>query len=188
MTATQSREATPGHAGTDWWRSATIYQIYPRSFADGNGDGVGDLPGITSRLSAIKELGVDAVWLSPFYVSPQYDGGYDVADFRDVDPVFGNLDDADALIARAHELGLKIIVDMVPNHTSQEHAWFKEAREAEIDSPVRHRYIYRDGRGASNELPPNNWTSIFGGPAWTREQRQDGLPGQWYLHLFDSTQ
>ena len=112
------------HATKDWWRSAAIYQIYPRSFADGNGDGIGDLPGITSRLGAIKDLGVDAVWLSPFYVSPQHDAGYDVADFRDVDPLFGTLADADALITRAHELGLRIIVDMVPNHTSQDHVWF----------------------------------------------------------------
>ena len=176
------------HATKDWWRSAAIYQIYPRSFADGNGDGIGDLPGITSRLGAIKDLGVDAVWLSPFYVSPQHDAGYDVADFRDVDPLFGTLADADALITRAHELGLRIIVDMVPNHTSQDHVWFKEARAAEIDSPSRHRYIYRDGRGTDHGEPPNNWTSVFGGPAWTRETRPDGTPGQWYLHLFDSTQ
>lgn len=173
---------------TGWWRNAVIYQVYPRSFADGNGDGIGDLPGITSRLTHIADLGVDAVWLSPFYVSPQHDAGYDVADFRDVDPVFGTLADADALITRAHELGLKIIVDMVPNHTSFEHAWFKEAALAPIDSPARHRYIYRDGRGEHGEQPPNNWTSVFGGPAWTRETRPDGTPGQWYLHLFDSTQ
>lgn len=188
MTATQSREVASARASTEWWRSAAIYQIYPRSFADGNGDGIGDLPGITSRLGQIKDLGVDAVWLSPFYVSPQHDAGYDVADFRDVDPIFGTLADADALIARAHELGLRIIVDMVPNHTSQEHVWFKEAREAPLDSPARHRYIYRDGRGPTNDAPPNNWTSVFGGPAWTRETRPDGSAGQWYLHLFDSTQ
>ena len=178
----------PSKNATDWWRNAVIYQIYPRSFADGNGDGIGDLPGVTSRLDTIAALGVDAVWLSPFYVSPQHDAGYDVADFRDVDPVFGTLADADALIARAHELGLRIIVDMVPNHTSFEHVWFREAAVAEIDSPVRHRYIYRDGRGPDGAEPPNNWTSVFGGPAWTRETRPDGTPGQWYLHLFDSTQ
>ncbi len=172
----------------EWWRDAVIYQIYPRSFADGDGNGIGDLPGITQRLHHIKGLGVDAVWLSPFYVSPQADGGYDVADFRDVDPLFGSLSDADALIERAHELGLKVIVDIVPNHTSDQHVWFKEAQVAELDSPARHRYIYRDGRGENGEEPPNNWTSVFGGPAWTRETRPDGTPGQWYLHLFDSTQ
>ena len=174
--------------GSEWWRNAAIYQIYPRSFADANGDGIGDLPGITSRLEYISALGVDAVWLSPFYVSPQHDAGYDVADFRDVDPVFGTLEDADALIVRAHALGLRVIVDMVPNHTSSEHKWFKEAQLAEIDSQVRHRYIYRDGRGPNGAEPPNNWTSVFGGPAWTRETRADGSAGQWYLHLFDSTQ
>lgn len=175
-------------ASTQWWRTAAIYQIYPRSFADGNGDGVGDLPGITSRLPHIAALGVDAIWMSPFYVSPQRDAGYDVTDYRDVDPVFGTLADADALIATAHELGLKIIVDMVPNHTSSEHVWFREAQDAPIDSPARHRYIYRDGRGEDGNEPPNNWTSVFGGPAWTRETRMDGAPGQWYLHLFDTTQ
>ncbi len=188
MTLTESRADAVTDASVGWWRNATIYQIYPRSFADGNGDGIGDLPGITSRLEAIKDLGVDAIWLSPFYVSPQHDGGYDVADFRDVDPLFGNLANADALIARAHELDLKVIVDMVPNHTSHDHVWFREAQSAEIDSPARHRYIYRDGRGANHDEPPNNWTSVFGGPAWTRETRPNGTKGQWYLHLFDSTQ
>ena len=186
--STVAQSPIPASERTGWWRDAVIYQIYPRSFADGNGDGIGDLPGITARLEHIKGLGVDAVWLSPFYVSPQNDGGYDVADFRDVDPLFGDLEDADALIARAHELGLRIIVDMVPNHTSNEHVWFQEAREAPQDSPARHRYIYRDGRGKNGTEPPNNWTSIFGGPAWTRETRPDGTPGQWYLHLFDTTQ
>jgi len=182
--------ASPASAktSTEWWRNAVIYQVYPRSFADGNGDGIGDLPGITSRLEHISVLGVDAVWLSPFYVSPQHDAGYDVADFRDVDPVFGTLDDADALIARAHELGIRIIVDMVPNHVSVDHVWFREAQTAEPDSPARHRFIYRDGRGTDGSEPPNNWTSVFGGPAWTRETRPDGTSGQWYLHLFDSTQ
>ncbi len=122
MTTTQSRE--------DWWRDAVIYQIYPRSFGDSDGDGIGDLPGITQRLDHVKDLGVDAIWLSPFYVSPQMDGGYDVADFRDIDPLFGTLDDADALIAKAHDLGLKVIVDMVPNHTSDQYRWFKEAQRA----------------------------------------------------------
>jgi alpha-glucosidase len=186
--STVAPSPVPASTSTEWWRDAVIYQIYPRSFADGNGDGIGDLPGITSRLEHIRDLGVDAIWLSPFYVSPQHDGGYDVADFRDVDPLFGKLSDADDLLARAHELGLRVIVDMVPNHTSSEHVWFQEARVAPADSPARHRYIFRDGRGMDGSEPPNNWTSIFGGPAWTRETRPDGTPGQWYLHLFDTTQ
>lgn len=173
---------------TPWWRDAVIYQIYPRSWADGNGDGVGDLPGITARLPYLAELGVDAVWLSPFYVSPQADAGYDVADYRDIDPVFGSLSDADALIARAHQLGLRVIVDLVPNHTSDEHAWFQAALAAEPGSPERDRYIFRDGDGADGALPPNDWSSVFGGGAWTRIREADGRPGQWYLHLFDVKQ
>ncbi|ACZ31182.1 alpha amylase catalytic region [Xylanimonas cellulosilytica DSM 15894] len=172
---------------TEWWRTAVIYQVYPRSFADGNGDGIGDLPGVTARLEHLAALGVDAVWLSPFYRSPQRDAGYDVADYRDVDPLFGTLDDADAMIARAHELGLRVIVDLVPNHTSSEHAWFQAALAAAPGSPERGRYLFRDGQGESGELPPNNWRSIFGGPAWTRVPDPAGA-GQWYLHLFDSSQ
>ncbi|GEL94715.1 glycoside hydrolase family 13 protein [Cellulomonas composti] len=173
----------PGEPDASWWRHAVIYQVYPRSFADGSGDGVGDLPGITARLDHLAELGVDAVWLSPFYRSPQADAGYDVADYRDVDPLFGTLDDFDALLARAHGLGLRVIVDLVPNHTSDEHAWFVEALAAGPGSAARERYLFREGRGEHGELPPNNWESIFGGPAWTR------VPdGQWYLHLFDTRQ
>jgi len=172
----------------DWWRDAVIYQVYPRSFADGNGDGMGDLPGITARLDHLAELGVDAVWLSPFYRSPQADAGYDVSDYRDVDPMFGTLADFDALAARAHALGLKVIVDIVPNHTSSAHAWFHQALAAQPGSVERERYIFRDGRGEAGELPPNNWQSVFFGPAWTRVTEQDGTPGQWYLHLFDSSQ
>lgn len=175
-------------AADDWWRTAVIYQIYPRSFADSNGDGIGDLPGITSHLHELATLGVDAIWLSPFYPSPQRDAGYDVSDYRDVDPLFGTLADADALIARAHELGLRVIADIVPNHSSSEHAWFKEALVAPPGSPARDRYFFRDGKGPDGSEPPNNWTSIFVGPAWTREIRADGTPGQWYLHLFDTTQ
>lgn len=171
-----------------WWRDAVIYQVYPRSWADSDGDGIGDLPGITSRLDHLAALGVDAVWLSPFYTSPQHDAGYDVADFRDVDPIFGTLTDADALVARAHELGLRVIVDVVPNHTSDEHAWFREALAAAPGSAARARYLFREGRGDDGELPPNNWQSMFGGPAWSRLTEPDGTPGQWYLHLFDSTQ
>ena len=171
-----------------WWREAVIYQIYPRSWADANGDGVGDLPGITARLPYLADLGVDAVWLSPFYVSPQADAGYDVADYRDIDPVFGSLADADALIARAHELGLRVIVDLVPNHTSDEHVWFQAALAAGPGSPERDRYMFRDGSGANGSQPPNGWSSVFGGTAWTRITEADGSPGQWYLHLFDVKQ
>ncbi len=178
----------PGSPDGEWWRDAVIYQVYPRSFADASGDGIGDLPGITGRLGHLAELGVDAVWLSPFYRSPQADAGYDVADYRDVDPLFGTLDDFDALLARAHGLGLRVIVDLVPNHTSDEHVWFGEALAAGPGSAARERYLFREGRGEHGELPPNNWESIFGGPAWTRTTDPDGTPGQWYLHLFDSRQ
>jgi len=171
-----------------WWRDAVIYQIYPRSWADANGDGMGDLPGITARLPHLVDLGVDAVWLSPFYTSPQHDAGYDVADYRDVDPRFGSLSDADALIARAHELGLRVLFDIVPNHSSSEHPWFLEALAAEPGSAARARYLFRDGTGTHGERPPNNWRSVFGGPGWTRVTEVDGSPGQWYLHLFDVTQ
>ena len=179
--------------GTDlqvqpWWRSAVIYQVYPRSFADADGNGIGDLAGVTARLPYLAELGVDALWLSPIYVSPMADAGYDVADYRAVDPVFGSLDDADRLIARAHELGLRVLLDLVPNHTSDEHAWFRAALAAPPGSDERARYLFRDGRGAEGELPPNSWRSIFGGRAWTRVTEADGTPGQWYLHLFDSKQ
>lgn len=169
--------------GSEWWRTAVIYQIYPRSFADASGDGIGDLPGITSRLDDLVSLGVDAIWLSPFFRSPQKDAGYDVADYCDVDPLFGTLGDFDALRAAAHHRGIRVIVDLVPNHSSDQHAWFQAALAAAPGSPERARYMFRDGQGASGELPPNNWESVFGGPAWTR------IPdGQWYLHLFDSTQ
>jgi len=171
-----------------WWQHAVVYQVYPRSFADGDGDGVGDLGGITDRLAYLRDLGVDAVWLSPFYRSPQHDHGYDVADYHDVDPLFGSLEDADAMLVRAHELGLKVIVDLVPNHTSDAHQWFQQALPAAPGSPERARYLFREGRGPGGDEPPNNWRSVFGGPAWTRVPEASGEPGQWYLHLFDSTQ
>ena len=171
-----------------WWRHAVIYQIYPRSFADADGDGVGDLPGIVDRLDHVADLGADAVWLSPFYVSPHADAGYDVADYRAIDPLFGTLEDADKLIVRAHELGLRVIVDLVPNHTSDEHAWFQAALAAGPGSPERARYVFRDGSGPDGDEPPNDWFSVFGGPAWTRVTEPDGTPGQWYLHLFDVKQ
>ncbi|MFC0098083.1 alpha-amylase family glycosyl hydrolase [Micromonospora marina] len=176
-------DATQQAPGTGWWTEAVIYQVYPRSFADSDGDGIGDLPGITSRLDHLAELGVDAVWLSPFYPSPQADAGYDVSDYRDVDPLFGTLADADQLIAAAKARGLRVIVDLVPNHTSSAHRWFEAAVAAPPGSPERQRYVIRDGRGPDGAEPPNDWVSVFGGPAWTR------LPdGQWYLHLFDSGQ
>lgn len=172
----------------EWWRNAVIYQIYPRSFADQNGDGIGDLAGITSRLPALEDLGVDAVWLSPFMVSPQKDAGYDVADYCDVDPIFGTLADFDRLLATAHAHGIRVIIDLVPNHSSDQHVWFQEALASAPGSPARARYMFRDGRGEHGELPPNNWMSVFGGAAWTRITEADGEPGQWYLHLFDSSQ
>jgi len=171
-----------------WWRHAVVYQVYIRSFADSDGDGVGDMPGITSRLPYLRDLGVDALWITPFYTSPQRDHGYDVADYRDVDPLFGSLADADAMLARAHELGLKVIVDLVPNHTSDQHVWFQAAIASPPGSPERERYMFRDGAGPDGDEPPNNWPSVFGGAAWTRLTEPDGTPGQWYLHLFDSTQ
>ncbi len=166
-------------APDSWARDAVIYQIYPRSFADADGDGVGDLPGITARLDHLVDLGVDAIWLSPFYRSPMADGGYDVADYRDVDPTFGTLSDFDALLAAAHARGLKVIVDIVPNHTSHQHPWFQEALAAGPGSPARQRYHFR---AHSGDQPPNNLQSIFGGPAWTR------VDSEWYLHMFASEQ
>ncbi|MFG2141358.1 glycoside hydrolase family 13 protein [Streptomyces sp. NPDC048650] len=159
--------------GAGWWRDAVIYQVYVRSFADSDGDGIGDLRGVRGKLPYLKALGVDALWLTPFYASPQADGGYDVADYRTVDPLFGNLDDARNLVRAAHDTGLRVIVDIVPNHTSDRHPWFQDPEIA------RQRYLFRPGKGESGELPPNDWESVFGGPAWTRTDR-----GDWYLHLF----
>ncbi len=180
-----SLTSSPSHS---WWRTAVIYQVYPRSFSDSSGNGIGDLRGVTTRLDHLAALGVDAVWLSPFYRSPQNDAGYDVSDYCDVDPMFGTLADADALIARAHQLGLKVIFDIVPNHSSSEHVWFQEALAAGPGAPERDHYIFREGRGPDGSEAPNNWLSTFGGPAWTRITEADGTPGPWYLHLFDTTQ
>ncbi|GGX11729.1 glycoside hydrolase family 13 protein [Streptomyces chryseus] len=162
-----------------WWRDAVIYQVYVRSFADSDGDGIGDLRGIRERLPHVAALGADALWLTPFYASPQADGGYDVADYRTVDPLFGTLDDAAELINAAHNLGLRVIVDIVPNHTSDQHAWFRAALADRQGGPARDRYHFHPGRGDAGELPPNDWESVFGGPAWTRTP-----DGDWYLHLF----
>ena len=172
-------DAEHRQSGADWWRSAVFYQIYPRSFADGNGDGIGDLIGVRNRLDYLKLLGVDAIWLSPFYKSPMADGGYDVADPTDVDPMFGTLDDFDAMVAAAHERGIKVTVDVVPNHFSDQHVWFQQALAAAPGSPERARFIFRDGLGPDGSQPPNNWPAMFGGSAWER------VPdGQWYLHIF----
>ncbi|MGX1487939.1 glycoside hydrolase family 13 protein [Streptomyces tendae] len=174
----------PGPDGpVPWWREAVCYEIHPRAFADGNGDGTGDLPGATARLDHLAELGVDAVWITPFYPSPLADGGYDIADHTGVAVDLGTPADFDALVERAHALGIKVLVDVVPNHTSDQHPWFRAALAAAPGSPARQLYLFRDGRGEKGELPPNDWHSAFGGPAWTRVEEADGLPGQWYLHL-----
>ncbi len=177
-----------------WWRRSVTYQIYVRSFADGNGDGIGDLAGLRARLPYIRDLGVDALWCNPWYPSPLLDGGYDVADYRDIDPRIGTLEEAEELIEEAHDLGLRFLADLVPNHTSWAHDWFREALAAGPGSPERERYIFRDGRGDGSE-PPNNWQSSFGGSAWQRvsDLPDDQLPagvddGQWYLHMFDVSQ
>jgi alpha-glucosidase len=162
-----------------WWRSAVVYQVYPRSFADGSGDGVGDIAGLREHLPYLADLGVDAVWISPWYPSPMKDAGYDVSDYRDVEPVFGTMAEAERLIAESHALGLRVLLDIVPNHTSDQHVWFQQALTAGPGSPERARFLFRDGSGPDGAEPPNDWESMFGGRAWTR------VPdGQWYLHLF----
>ncbi|MFI6093611.1 glycoside hydrolase family 13 protein [Streptomyces sp. NPDC051218] len=164
---------------SDWWRSAAIYQLYPRSFADGNGDGIGDLAGIRSRLDYLRKLGIEAVWLSPWYLSTMADAGYDVTDFREIDPRFGTLAEAEKLIEEAHQHDIRVIVDVVPNHVSHAHQWFREALRTGPGSAARELFWFRTGRGDNGQLPPNDWESIFGGPAWTRVD-----DGEWYLHLF----
>ena len=168
-------------AALPWWKGATIYQIYPRSFMDSNGDGIGDLPGITARLDHVASLGVDAIWISPFFRSPMKDFGYDVSDYRDVDPIFGTLADFDALVARAHALGLKVLIDQVYSHSSDEHEWFAESR-ASRDNRKADWYVWADAKPDGS--PPSNWQSVFGGPAWTWDARR----GQYYLHNFLSSQ
>lgn len=169
--------------GKPWWKDAVVYQVYVRSFADGNGDGTGDIAGLRSRLPYVKSLGVDAIWVNPWYESPLRDGGYDVADYRSINPLFGTLDEATQLIREAGEMGLRLLVDLVPNHTSSEHRWFKEAVASPPGSKERKRYHFLPGKGPDGSLPPNDWGSVFGGPAWTR------LPDdEWYLHLFDPSQ
>lgn len=178
---------TVSHSGA-WWSRAVFYQAYPRSFRDSDGDGVGDLDGVTAGLDYLARLGIDALWLNPVMVSPMADHGYDVADPRDVDPLFGGLEALDRLVDAAHARGIKVTMDLVPNHTSSRHPWFAAALAAGPGSVQRERYVFRDGTGPGGVHPPNNWISVFGGPAWTRIVEPDGNPGQWYLHLFDSEQ
>jgi alpha-glucosidase len=175
---------SPGGPGDAWWHGAAIYQLYVRSFADGDGDGIGDLAGVRERLPYLAALGIDAIWFNPWYPSPMSDAGYDIADYRDIDPVFGTLGDADLLIRDAHSRGIRIIIDIVPNHGSDQHPWFQAALAAAPGSAERDRFWFRPGTGPGGDLPPNNWQSIFGGPAWTRVTEPDGTPGEWYLHLF----
>lgn len=174
--------------GTEWWRSAVIYQVYVRSFADGSGDGTGDLAGVRSRLGYLKDLGVDAIWFNPWYASPLADGGYDVSDYRAIHPMFGSLDEAEALIAEANALGMRTIVDIVPNHVSNQHPWFQEALAAPAGSPERERFWFHPGLGTDGNQMPTAWVSSFQGSTWTRTTNSDGSPGEWYLHLFTAEQ
>lgn len=171
-----------------WWRDAVIYQVYVRSFADGNGDGIGDLAGLRSHLDHIHQLGADGIWLNPHYPSPQRDHGYDIADYFGVEPAYGDLAAFDALVEEAHGRGLKVLLDLVANHCSSAHPWFVAALRAGPGSPERARFVFCEGTGPDDALPPNNWPSVFGGPAWTRVLEADGRPGQWYLHIFDPSQ
>ncbi|HEY5302930.1 MAG TPA: alpha-amylase family glycosyl hydrolase [Acidimicrobiales bacterium] len=180
--------ANPSDASMKWWHHAVVYQVYLKSFADANGDGVGDVAGLIGRLEYLKELGVDALWISPWFVSPMVDGGYDVQDYFNIDPLFGSLDDAQTLIDQCHELGLRVILDMVANHCSDQHPWFQTALAAPANSKERDWFYFKDGQGAGGNEPPNDWKSIFGGPAWTQTLNADGSGGQWYLNLFDSSQ
>ncbi|WP_458111654.1 glycoside hydrolase family 13 protein [Arthrobacter sp. R1-13] len=175
-------------ADPNWWRQASVYQIYPRSFSDSNGDGLGDIRGITAKVPYLKQLGIDAVWLSPFYPSALADGGYDVDDYRDVDPKLGTLEDFAEMSAALHAAGIKLIADIVPNHSSNRHVWFQEALASPKGSAARDRYIFRDGKGPDGEFPPSDWDSVFGGPAWERITEPDGSLGQWYMHIFAKEQ
>ena len=170
------------------WRDAVLYQVYPKSFADANGDGIGDIPGMVAHLDYIASLGVDAVWVSPWYASPMNDGGYDISDYRQVDPIFGTNDDAVAFIDGCHQRGLGVVMDLVANHCSIEHEWFRAALRSPAGSPERQWFYFLDGRGENGAEPPTDWISVFGGSAWTHESAVDGAGGQWYLNLFDSSQ
>ncbi|WP_460726724.1 glycoside hydrolase family 13 protein [Nocardia heshunensis] len=187
-TAAAAAAEPAGAVPAPWWQSAVFYQVYPRSFADSDGDGVGDLGGLRDRLGYLELLGVDALWICPVMRSPMADGGYDVSDPRDIDPLFGGIEALDEIIAEAHDRDMRVTMDLVPNHTSDQHPWFRAALAARPGSPERARYHFRDGRGPDGAVPPNNWPSIFGGPAWTRVKEPDGRPGQWYLHIFAAEQ
>ena len=186
MTEAKTMDRRTGQAASDpalWWKQAVVYQVYPRSFKDTTGSGLGDLNGVTEQIPYLKRLGVDAIWLSPFYPSELADGGYDVADYRNVDPRLGTMDDFSRLTETAHAAGIKVVADIVPNHSSHLHPWFQEALKAGPGSPARERYIFRDGKGPNGDEPPTRWVNHFGGPAWTR------VPdGQWYLHMFTREQ
>jgi alpha-glucosidase len=187
-----SNHVASSGAGTEaslqWWHRAVLYEVYLRSFADANGDGVGDIAGLIDRLPYLKELGVEALWVSPWYVSPMLDSGYDVTNYLDTDPLFGSLQDVKRLIDASHELGLRVVLDMVANHCSSQHPWFQAALTSPAGSPERDWFYFKDGKGEDGDEPPNDWKSIFGGPTWTRATNPDGTPGQWYFHLFDSSQ
>ena len=183
-----SADSVASGQDTKWWRTAVIYEIYPRSFADGNGDGTGDLAGVRTHLPYLRDLGVDAIWFTPWYLSPLADGGYDVADYRSIDPMFGTLEDAEALIVEARALGIRTIVDVVPNHVSNRHPWFQAALAAGAGSSERDRFWFHAGRGPDGARMPTDWISSFGGPTWTRTTTSDGSPGDWYLHLFAAEQ
>lgn len=188
MSTAPAKDGLVQRSTDHWWRDAVIYQVYVRSFLDSTGDGIGDLAGVRAGLPYLKKLGVDGIWLSPFYPSPQHDHGYDVANYRDVDPIYGDLDTFDLLMADARRMGIRVLLDVVPNHCSSEHPWFKEALASEPGSVARSRFHFADGRGESGEEPPNNWHAMFGGSAWSRVTESDGTPGQWYLHLFTPEQ
>jgi alpha-glucosidase len=179
---------TTGDAASPWWRSSVIYQLYLKSFADTDGDGIGDLDGVTAHLDHIASLGVDGLWLNPCYPSPNRDGGYDVADYLNIDARYGGLPAFERLLTATHDRGLKLLMDLVPNHCSDQHDWFVQALQAEPGSPERARFIFADGHGPDGAQPPNNWRSTFGGAAWTQIPTADGTAGQWYLHSFDSSQ
>jgi alpha-glucosidase len=184
VSAPASEDTREGAGARPWWRDAVVYQIYVKSFADSDGDGIGDLDGVTSKLDYLVELDVDALWLNPCYPTPDCDGGYDVADYLTIGSVYGGTDALLRLLAAAHERGMRVLLDIVPNHSSTEHAWFQAALTEPPDGPHRRRFHFRDGRGPDGSEPPNNWRSTFGGPAWTRVREPDGEWGQWYLHLF----